>query len=142
MITNSTKKIIIKHLKLALPPKRDKHKQLSTVCAFLYVCMPADVRTWWIACPLFWFPSPHHLMQISAHSKLKLLLVLPILPHLKIAQIIAQISSFFPELQVLHSPPSVFNVISLSLSLLISLPSRFFSSFCFTVFMPCHFELP
>ena len=57
MITNSIKKIIIKHLKLALPPKRDKHKQLSTVCAFLYVCMPADVRTWWIACPLFWFPG-------------------------------------------------------------------------------------
>ena len=104
--------------------------------------MPADVRTWWIACPFFWFPSPHHLMQNSARSKLKLLLVLPILPHLKIAQIIAQISSFFPELQVLHSPPSVFNVISLSLSLLISLPSRFFSSFCFTVFMSYYFELP
>ena len=100
--------------------------------------MPADVRTWWIACPLFWFPSPHHLMQNSARIKLKLLLVLPILPHLKIAQIIAQISSRFPELQVLHSPPSVFNVISLSLSLLISVPSRFFSSFCFTVFMPCY----
>ena len=24
---------------------------------FLCVCMPADVRTWWIACPLFWFPG-------------------------------------------------------------------------------------